>query len=288
MLGVKLINEAKSRVVGLRNSVTVSQPQACLFLPVLQYFATMSNLPPQLPPQLPSLPSESFQEFANRTAQRDRGHGVFELESPRFLEVNLNGKMNTKTGSMVAYQGAIRFSREGILDQGLGGLFKKALSGEGMRVTYAEGQGKLYLADSGKNITIINLRNESLVVNGNDVLAFEASLQHKITMMKRITGLLSGGLFNVRFDGSGLLAITSHFEPLTLRVQPGRPVFTDPNATIAWSGNLQPDLRVDASFRSLLGRGSGESIQMVFEGEGFVVIQPYEEVYMQQTSGSGD
>ncbi len=240
---------------------------------------------PQLPPPIPASPSESFREFATRTAQQDRGHGVFELESPRFLEVNLNGKMNTKTGSMVAYQGAIRFSREGILDQGLGGLLKKAVSGEGMRITYAEGAGKLYLADSGKNITIINLKNESLVVNGNDVLAFEPTLHHRITMMKRIAGLLSGGLFNVRFEGSGLLALTSHFEPLTLRVQPGRPVFTDPNATIAWSGNLNPDLRVDASLRSLLGRGSGESVQMVFEGDGFVVIQPYEEIYMQHQGG---
>ena len=92
---------------------------------------------------------------------------------------------------------------------------------------------------------------------------------------------MAGGLFNVRFDGSGLLAITSHFEPITLRVTPDQPVMTDPNATICWSGSLNPKLKVDATFKSFIGRGSGESLQMLFEGDGFVVVQPYEEVYMQ-------
>jgi hypothetical protein len=61
-----------------------------------------------IPPALPANPAESLQEFVARTAQRDLGHGVFELVSPRFLEVNLNGRMNTKTGSMAAYQGDMR------------------------------------------------------------------------------------------------------------------------------------------------------------------------------------
>src|SRR6188474_2909951 len=111
------------------------------------------------PPSLPTGPAESLQEFVARTAQRDLGHGVFELESPRFLEVNLNGRMNTKTGSMAAYHGNIKFTREGMLDQGIGNLLKRAVSGEGMRLTYADGQGKLYLADQGKKIIILNLRN---------------------------------------------------------------------------------------------------------------------------------
>jgi uncharacterized protein (AIM24 family) len=100
-------------------------------------------------------------------------------------------------------------------------------------------------------------------------------------MMRKLTAMVSGGLFNVRFEGAGMLAITTHYDPLTLRVQPGQPVFTDPNATIAWSGNLQPQFRTDISIRTFLGRGSGESIQMMFDGDGFVVVQPYEEVSFQ-------
>ena len=46
----------------------------------------------------------------------------------------------------------------------------------------------------------------------------------------------------------------------------------------------EPEIKTDISFKTFLGRGSGESIQMKFEGDGFVVIQPYEEVYFQSGS----
>lgn len=255
----------------------------------------MSDVPPPLPPALPSTgvdpsadPTDrryTLDEFVAATEQKDQGHGVFEMESPYLLEVNLSGRINTKAGSMVAYTGSIKFSREGMMDQGLGNLLKKAVSGEGMSITYADGQGKLYLADQGKKISILHLRGEGIVVNGNDVLAFEPTLQHQITMMRKITAMASGGLFNVRFQGSGMLAITSHYEPITLRVRPGQPVFTDPNATIAWSAGLSPELKTDISFRTFLGRSSGESIQMCFQGDGFVVIQPYEEIVVATTAG---
>lgn len=92
---------------------------------------------------------------------------------------------------------------------------------------------------------------------------------------------MAGGLFNVKLEGTGMIAITTHYDPLTLKVTPENPVFTDPNATVAWSGNLQPDLKTDISLKTFVGRSSGESLQMAFKGEGFVVIQPYEEVYLQ-------
>ncbi|WP_077618484.1 AIM24 family protein [Bacillus sinesaloumensis] len=226
----------------------------------------------------------SIAEFIRNTEQEDKGEGLFELETPRMLEVNLNGMVWAKAGSMVAYNGKIKYEREGILEHGLSSMFKKAFTGEGASLMKANGQGKLYLADSGKKIIILELQNESIYVNGNDLLAFEPSLRHEIKLMRRVAGMMAGGLFNVRCEGSGMLAITTHYEPLTLRVTPGKPVITDPNATVAWSGNLQPEFQTDISFKTFVGRGSGESIQMRFEGGGFVIVQPYEEVYMQQSN----
>ncbi len=228
----------------------------------------------------------SVAEFVNRSSQQDRGQGLFELESDRMLEVNLSSMIWTKTGSMVAYRGDIKFVREGVMEHGIGSFLKKALTGEGTRLTKASGRGKMYLADAGKKVTVLNLANETLIVNGNDVLAFEPTLEHSITMMKKMAAMLSGGLFNIRFTGSGMLAITTHYDPLTLRVTPGNPVCTDPNATVAWSGTLTPEFKTDVSLKTFLGRGSGESLQMVFNGDGFVVIQPYEELYLQRGSGS--
>lgn len=223
----------------------------------------------------------TLEQLIKETKQVDRGQGFFELETPRTLEVNLNGAVWAKAGSMIAYHGQIKFERERLLEQGLGNMFKKALTGEGAALMKAQGQGKLYLADNGKRVLILELQNDALVVNGNDLLAMETSIQHEVKMMKKVAGMLSGGLFNVRCEGTGLVAVTAHYEPLTLRVEPGHPVITDPNATVAWSGNLTPEIQTDMSFRTFVGRGSGESIQMRFEGDGFVIVQPFEEVYMQ-------
>lgn len=227
----------------------------------------------------------SLREFVEHTEQQDRGHGKFELETERLLEVNLDGLVWMKKGVMVAYRGSIKFTREGILEHGIGRLLKRAVTGEGTQLTKAEGKGKLYLAETGKKITILELANEAIFVNGNDVLAFEPSINWDIKLMRRIAGLMAGGLFNVRLEGSGLIAVTTHYEPITLRVEPGNPVLTDPNATVAWSGNLSPNFRTDLTIGTFLGRSSGEAVQMEFDGSGFVIIQPYEEVHFQRQGG---
>ncbi|MDR1485201.1 MAG: AIM24 family protein [Planctomycetaceae bacterium] len=220
----------------------------------------------------------NLDEFVRNSEQKDLNEGVFELESDRMLEVNLaNGMVWTKLGAMVAYRGDLKFTREGIFEQGIANLFKKMISSEGARLTKVEGTGKLYAADNGKKITIFKLINQSVCVNANDVLAFEPTLKNEIKLTRKVVGMLAGGLFNVVLSGTGLVAITTHYDPLTLIVKPGNPVFSDPNATVAWSGHLQPQFKTDIQLKTFFGRGSGESIQMKFEGDGFVVIQPYEE-----------
>jgi uncharacterized protein (AIM24 family) len=220
---------------------------------------------------------QSLAQFVSEHAEQTRDQGLFELESDRVLEVNLAGMIWMKLGSMIAYVGNIRFSREGMLEQGIGNLLKKAVSGEGATLSRAEGQGKLYLADGGKMINVLQLQNESIFVNGGDLLALQDGLSRDITMMRRVSAIASGGLFNVKVAGTGLIAISTHGKPLALKVTPGKPVFTDPQATVAWSGNLQPEFKTDVSLRTFLGRGSGESFQMMFQGDGFVIVQPYEE-----------
>ena len=225
---------------------------------------------------------KTLNEFLSASKEKDDSPDVFELESSHLLEVKLNGRVWAKAGSMVAYRGNVNFTRQGMMEQGLGTLLKKALSGEGMQLMKMEGNGRVYVADAGKKITLLRLAGESIFVNGNDVLAFEDGIASEITMMKRMAGMLSGGLFNMKLSGQGVVAITSHYEPLTLRVGAQQPVFTDPNATVAWSGGLSPEIVTNVTLGSLFGRGSGESIQLKFAGEGWVVVQPYEEVYMQR------
>ncbi len=220
-------------------------------------------------------------DFIENTRQQDRGQGLFELESERILELNLNGMVWTKMGSMISYRGNVKFTREGIMEQGIGNLLKKTVTGEGAKLTKAEGQGQVYLADSGKKITILNLENEAIYINGNDVLAFESSINYEIKMMRKVSAMLAGGLFNIKLEGTGMVAFSTHYDPMTLIVTPDNPVTTDPNATVAWSSGLEPNFKTDVSLKSFFGRGSGESIQSEFVGSGFVVVQPFEEVAFQ-------
>ena len=228
------------------------------------------------------MPVKTVSEFVAAYKEEDLTSEAFELENDRLLEIRLNGSVWAKAGAMVARTGQVKFTRQGLLEQGIGNLLKKAVSGEGMVLMKVEGQGRVYLADAGKKITLLRLAGDTIFANGNDVLALETGIENKITMMKRVAGMMSGGLFNVRLSGTGIVAITSHYDPLILKVSAATgPVFTDPNATVAWSGGLSPEIATDISFKTLVGRGSGESIQMKFAGEGWVVVQPYEETYMQ-------
>jgi uncharacterized protein (AIM24 family) len=216
-------------------------------------------------------------EFIKKFDQKDRSQGDFELESDRVLEINLAGTVWIKMGSMVAYRGSIKFSREGILEQGLGTMFKRTISGEGGTLTKADGTGKLYVADGGKKLTVLALGGDSIYVNGSDLLAFQDSVSYEISVAKKPAGMLAGGLFNVKLSGFGLVAIGTHYDPVVLPVSYDSPVATDPGATVAWSEGLSPEIKVDASLKTFLGRGSGESLQMLFEGSGFVVVQAVEE-----------
>lgn len=221
----------------------------------------------------------SIQQFVQDTGDTVQQTGAFEVESERVLQINLAGKVTIKMGSMIAYRGNITFERSGLFEQGLGTLLKKVVSGEGDMLTHASGQGQLYLGDQGKLVSVLQLQGDAIIVNGESLLAFQSTVQNTVTMMRRVSAIASGGLFNIRLQGQGLIAIATHGEPLTLPVRRGEPVFTDPQATVAWSANLQPEFKTDVQFKTLLGRGSGESFQMRFDGDGFVVVQPYEPSY---------
>ncbi|KAL3682404.1 hypothetical protein R1sor_000426 [Riccia sorocarpa] len=288
--------------------------------PPQQSFSQHSSGPPMYPPPTapggnfpgppPAVPTAypmdaySISQFVANT-QAAGGNCPFEVDKtrPAMLQINfgcqstVGGSLQQvyiKKGSMVGYRGEVKFEREGMLEHGIGHMLKKAMTSEGaslVKATAKGGKAQLYCADDNKMVTVLQLQGEAISVNGDDMLAFEPSLDHKIVMLKKMSSIVSGGLFNVKLSGKGCVAILSHGKPLTLVVRKDQPiVFTDPQATVAWSGSLTPDFNTDVQFKTLFGRGSGESFQMKFDpkkGEGFVVIQPYEEIPEAPSSGAG-
>ena len=88
--------------------------------------------------------------------------------------------MWAKTGSMVAYQGDVRFANTG--SGGLDKLIKSKLTGEGVDMMQCTGQGELFVADLASEIQVMYLENDAISVNGANVLAFSSSIELKCSM----------------------------------------------------------------------------------------------------------
>lgn len=198
---------------------------------------------------------------------------TFQTENSYTLDITVDGTVMVKAGSMVGYTGDITFTGKSSAEGGVTGLIKEAVTSEGTPVMEAEGDGHLYVADQGKKVRTLDLStDESVSLNGDDVLAFESRVDYEVGTIDSISGAVSGGLTNVYLTGPGTVALSTHGDPLVLTP----PVKTDPNATVAWDGDLSPSVAMNKTFE--VGQTSEEGVQMEFtDSDGFVVVQPYEE-----------
>jgi uncharacterized protein (AIM24 family) len=207
-------------------------------------------------------------------SERSGEPGRFMLQNERMLKVDLSGTggfFYARQGSMVAYQGEVDFSYEG--SGGLGKMFKKALTGEGMALMKVSGSGDVFLAQEADEIFVLELEDEAVTVNGGSVLAFESGLRWDINRVEGAS-MASGGLFNTTFTGSGMLAVVAHGTPVVLQVDV--PTFVDMQSAVLWSTGLQSSVRKTAKLGAAIGRGSGEAYQLALSGSGIVVVQASE------------
>jgi uncharacterized protein (AIM24 family) len=197
------------------------------------------------------------------------------LQNSHMVRATLDGELMARQGAMVAYQGDIDFKYQG---SGLGRLVKSAVSGEGLPLMRCVGQGEVFLAHNAHELHLVDLDGDSLTVNADNVLAFEPSVDWDIRLVDGATSLISGGMFNTVFSGHGRVAILCYGAPVVLTVD--APTYVDIHSAVAWSSSLRTSLRRTARMGSLVGRGSGEGLQVGFSGYGFVVVQGSEGPYV--------
>jgi uncharacterized protein (AIM24 family) len=209
------------------------------------------------------------------TFQETQSAEAFALQNSKLLKVSLDQvTIQAKLGSMVAYQGDVRFEHAG--SGGMGRLLKKAVTGEGTRLMKMDGTGEVFLGDQAQDIHLLKLEDEQITCNGPNVLAFDAGIDWDI---KRVEGgvasAMAGGLFNMVLSGSGWVALLSDGPPVLLNTGDA-PTFADAQAAITWSSGVSTQVKVDANLKTLVGRGSGETVQIAFSGDGWVLVQPSE------------
>ena len=212
----------------------------------------------------------SLQQYAETTSQDD-----FSLQNAKLLKVRLQGgEIQAKKGSMVAYQGDVTFEHAG--SGGMGRMLKKAVTGEGTTLMRMGGTCEVFLADTAQEIHLLKLENDSVTVNGPNLLAFDADIDWDINRLSGgAAGAMAGGLFNLTLKGSGWVALLTDGPPILLDVA-SAPTFADAQAAVTWSSGVTAALKTDFKAKNLIGKTSGESLQMAFSGQGWVLVQPSE------------
>jgi len=149
------------------------------------------------------------------------------------------------------------------------------------------GTGEVFLADFGQEIQLLRLDDDAITANGANVLAFEDGIDWDIKRVEGVSGMLGGGLYNMHLSGTGFVAIISDGPPVLIEVE-GESTFADPQAAITWSSGLTSSVKADVNMKTLIGRGSGETVQLSFSGNGWLLIQPSEgRVTSAAAGGSG-
>ena len=195
------------------------------------------------------------------------------VENAKCIKYAVNGEMLARQGAMIAYRGSLQFERKG---QGVGGMLKRAVTGEGLPLMSVQGRGEAWFAHEAQNCFIVEIEpGDQFTVNGRNVLCFDATLSYEIRTVKG-SGIAGGGLFNSVFSGHGRLGLICDGNPLVIPVSPEAPVYVDTDAVVGWTAHLQTSLHRSQSIGSMLRGGSGETVQLMLQGQGHVVVRPSE------------
>lgn len=194
----------------------------------------------------------------------------FVRESRSIVRMEVDGSAWIRPGAAIAYRGRIAFERLPTLEASSP---RDVLFREAAPLVQAVGQGTLFVGHHGLHAQVVELQGEALAVAWDNLLAFESSLAFEMALGDPAMAVTAGALIVVKLSGHGAIAIGTHGEPVTLMVRPDDPVTTDPRATIAWSGGVSASLQTDVTWRTAVGHGGGQPIQLRFEGEGHVMVQ---------------
>ena len=212
---------------------------------------------------------ETLAEF-----KETEGSEPFQLQGSKMLKVRVADEtIQAKLGSMVAYQGDVKFEHAG--SGGLKRMAKKAVTGEGAELMKISGTGEVFLADLAQEVQLVKLSGEAITVNGANLLAFDADIDWDIKKVEGVSGFMGGGLYNTHLSGSGYVAMLSDGPPVLIELD-GDQTFADPQAAITWSEGVSTSVKTDLNLKTFIGRGSGETVQLGFSGTGWVLIQPSE------------
>lgn len=223
---------------------------------------------------------------------------AMELENGKVLKVSIapGQRVYSRQGAMLYYTGEVTFSPHSMGGGGgmpgagaLAGAAGRMMRGEHVGIMVAEGAGEVFFGRDGLYIEVIELDGSSvLTVEADRLLAYEGNVQTSIValssqggMRGAVRGAVTGqGMFTTQVTGYGTVAVLSHGGAIALTVGGAKPqIVVDPQAYVAHLGQITVDLSAQVGFRDVVGRGSGEAMQLKLSGQGTVWVQASEEKF---------
>ncbi len=212
--------------------------------------------------------------FANQTGLR--------MKQVR-IKLN-NSSVKTEAGALYFYKGNIE-SKSNI--GGVGGLFKKAVSGSitnesAIKPTY-KGSGEIYLEPAFKHYILLEINNDSIIVDKGMFFCCSSSIEVKGFMQKNLSSAFLGneGLFQIELSGSGIVVLECNVpkeEIVECSLSHGEELKVDGNFAIARTKGVS--FSVTKSDKSLFGSAiNGEGFLNTFSGEGTVWLAPTQPMY---------
>jgi len=199
-------------------------------------------------------------------------------------------KVTLKNSGLVTESGALYFHKGNIEAVsnigGVGGLAKKLikskLSNESTFKPLYKGTGEIFLEPSFSHYIIMNLENESIVVDKGIFYCCEEGMEIGVATQKNLSsGLLGGeGWFQTQISGTGIvvLEIPVPMEEVLKYELDNERMQVDGNFALLRSGSV--NFSVQRSSKQLLGSmTSGEGLLHTFEGTGQVWLAPTQPVY---------
>ena len=174
------------------------------------------------------------------------------------MEIDFAGKVYLKQGTIYSYSGNLTF------------WVKEKRPGGAPALVIITGTGKVILTDKDREITFMQVENETIYVEPNHLLACEERLTPRYVSL----GEASGGLEVLALEGKGMLALSAASKPLTISVTPGLPVSVPASSVITWSGDVTPRIVEDPQiYEVMLSQGGRRAELIRLEGNGRVLVE---------------
>jgi uncharacterized protein (AIM24 family) len=208
---------------------------------VISFPAGPSEKEHTVPPSSPSRRAESFRFLENN-----------------LMEIDFSGKVFIKQGTIYSYGGNLTF------------WVKDRRPGGQPALVIITGTGKVILTDKEREVTFMQVHDETVFIEPTHLLACEESLTPRYVPL----GDSEAGLEVLALEGRGMVALSVASKPLALPVTPDLPVSVPASSVITWSGGVTPRVIDDQQLYAVMapsGKHTGPLIRL--EGTGRVLVE---------------